>query len=119
VVPIKDDDGNVVSQRIDNLIHASASVEDAEREVKLWFKPRDMPPLMRIYPVEVCDTHFYLQGDRLLSRYRPGCICLLAPGDTAWSSDLEALRLIAAGAPAATKLDTVAAKYLINDQRGE
>ena len=117
VVPIEDDDGNVVSHRIDNLIHASASVSEAEREIKLWLKPNEIPPGMRAYPIEVSDAFYYARDGKLSTRYEPGCICLLAPGNAAWSSDLETLRLIASGATAASSLEAVAAKYLINEHR--
>ncbi|GAJ02882.1 unnamed protein product, partial [marine sediment metagenome] len=46
VVPLKDDEGNVIGDRMDNLIHASATDEEAEREIKLWFRPNDIPPTM-------------------------------------------------------------------------
>jgi hypothetical protein len=115
VAPIKDDDGNVVGQRLDNLIHASASASDAEREIKLWFKPCDIPSGMRDYPIERSDAYYYLRDGTLLATYEPGCVCLLAPGDAAWSSDLETLRLISSGATAASPLGTVTAKYLINE----
>ena len=116
VVPIKDDKGNVIGSRIDNLVHASASDAEAEHEIKLWFKPNDMMPYMRAYPTESCDAHYYFQGGKLFTQFVPGSTCLLAPGDTAWKSDLEALRLISAGKPAASSLDCVAAKYLINEK---
>lgn len=117
VVPIRDADGKAVSERIDNLIHASASVSEAEREIKLWFKPNDIPPRKRAYPVEVSDAHYYLKDGELLATYEPGSTCLLAPGEPAWSSDLETLRLISSGATPASALGTVAAKYLINVQQ--
>jgi hypothetical protein len=41
----------------------------------------------------------------------------MAPGDVAWQSDLEALRSIMAGREASCSLNTVVAKYLINEQR--
>jgi hypothetical protein len=45
---------------------------------------------------------------------------LFAPGDTVWESDLDALQLIRQGLPAPCSLQTVAAKYLINeDDAGE
>ncbi len=115
VVPLCDESGNVVSRRIDNLIHASATVEEAEREIKLWFKPNDVPPPMRGYPVELSDAHFYLKDDVLLTDYESGSTCLLAPGDAAWSSDLQALRRICEGGTTRCPLRTVAAKYLINE----
>lgn len=41
LVPIYDAAGTVIGERMDNLIHASANAGDAEREIKLWFKPKD------------------------------------------------------------------------------
>ena len=114
VVPLRDQSGNVISQRIDKLIHASATVEEAEREVKLWFKPNDIPSPMRAYPVELSDAHFYLKDDMLFADYEPGSTCLLAPGDAAWSSDLETLRRVSEDDTAPCPLRTAVAKYLIN-----
>jgi len=114
LVPVKDAAGNVISHRMDNLIHASANAADAEREIKLWFRPGDIPPCMHAYPTEVCDTYYYYSDGKLYTHHEPGSICLLAPADEAWSSDLQALRMIDAGAPTACTLETVAAKYLIN-----
>jgi nucleoside-diphosphate kinase len=34
----------------ENVIHASATLEEAEREIKLWFEPEEI--VYRIYPVE-------------------------------------------------------------------
>ena len=117
VVPVKDASGAVVANRIDNLIHASASDEEAEREIKLWFRPSDIPPGMQSYPVAVSDAHYYFKDGRLLTTYEPGSTFLLAPGKTAWSSDLETLRLLSRGLPTPCSLEAVAAKYLINEQQ--
>lgn len=117
IVPIRDAAGNVIGERMDNLIHASANQADAEREIKLWFKPNDIPPLMQAYLTELNDSHHYFKDGQLLSNYDLGGVCLLAPGDVAWASDLEALRLLRAGLPTPCTLGTVAAKYLINEQR--
>ena len=114
VVPIRDEAGHVISERLDNLIHASATHEDAEREIKLWFKPCDIPPLMRIYPTDVCEEHFYLREDDLCDTYEPGSYCLFAPGDVVWRSDLEILRMHSQNVSAAPALNVVTAKYLIN-----
>ena len=116
VVPVKDAAGNVVGSRMDNLVHASSSDADAGREIRLWFKPNDLMPYMRAYPTETCDTHYYFLNGKLFTTYEPGSTCLCAPGDTAWASDLEALRLLFKGAPAACALDAVVAKYLINEK---
>ena len=115
IVPLKDEAGNVVAQRIENLIHASANPDEAEREVKLWFKPNGIPPSMRSYPTDICDAHYYFRDGELLTTYEPGSTCLLAPGKAAWTSDLEALRLLSQGQEAPCNLETVAAKYLINE----
>jgi nucleoside-diphosphate kinase len=114
VVPIKDAQGRVISERMDNLIHASATPDEAEREIKLWFKPCDIPPLMRVYPTDICEEHYYLRHDKLYDSYEPGSICLFAPGDVVWRSDLEILRLWTQNAPDAPNLGLVTAKYLIN-----
>jgi len=116
IVPLKDAAGNVVGERMDNLIHASATNEDAEREIKLWFRPNDIPPAMRAYPVEASDAHYYFRDGELLTTHEPGSMFLLAPGKVAWSSDLQTLRLLSRGLPAPCPLETVAAKYLINEQ---
>ncbi len=117
LVPLKDDKGNVVGERMDNLIHASANAADAEREIKLWFKPGDIPPLMHAYDTEVSDDHYCFKERKLYTKHETGSICLLAPGDIAWKSDLETLRRISKGIPADNSLEYVAAKYLINDNR--
>lgn len=114
VVPVKNDKGEVIGERVDNLIHASANTADAEREIKLWFKPTDIPPHMRDYETEICDTHYYYQDGGLSTTYSPGGIGFLSPGDLAWKSDLESLRSHLAGAKAACSVNAVAAKYLIN-----
>ncbi len=110
IVPVKDGSGKVIGERMDNLIHASANAADAEREIKLWFQPMDIPPSMRAYPVDTSDAHYYFKDGELSTAYAPGFTCLVAPGDLVWKSDLETLRGKAEGA----SLNAVAAKYLIN-----
>ena len=107
VVPILDAQGKKIDDRMDNLIHASANHEDAEREIKLWFLPHDIPPLMRAYPTEVCQTHYYFKDDRLFNSYEPESVFLLAPGDVVWKSDLEILRRHADGKPSGGELNKV------------
>jgi nucleoside-diphosphate kinase len=114
VVPVKDASGALIGDRMDNLIHASAAPDEAEREIKLWFEPRDIAPYMRAYPTTTCDAYFYYRDGALLLEHAPGSICLLAPGQKVWVSDLAALRALTQGQPASTPLDSVAAKYLIN-----
>lgn len=116
VVPVEDASGKVVGKRLDNLIHASATDAEAEREIKLWFRPADVMPFMRIYPTDHCGENYYLDGGKLTTSRTPGSACVVAAGDVAWKSDLEALRLLLAGKPAAQTLDAVVAKYLINKE---
>jgi len=115
LVPVKDDDGNVLDYRMDNLIHASANPEDAEREIKLWFLPHDIPPMMRAYPTEICPKHYYYKGGELFENYEPASTFLLAPGDVAWKTDLEILEDCENNKPSSKgSLNSVIAKYLIN-----
>ncbi len=114
LVPIKDAKGNAVDNRMDNLIHASATADEAEREIKLWFLPHDIPPLMRAYPTEICRTHYYYKDGRLYDTYEPESIFLLAPGDVAWKTDLDILQGCAQKKKTKASLNSVIAKYLIN-----
>ncbi len=119
IVPLKDADGKVIGQRMDNLIHASATHEDAEREIKLWFKPNDIPPLMQAYPNEQSRNFYYFKENKLYNKHEPDCICILAPEDVAWKSDLETLRQLSKGIQTPTSLESVVAKYLINEKQAE
>ncbi len=114
IVPIMDAEGNKIDDRMDNLIHASANQEDAEREIKLWFIPHDIPPLMRAYDTEICQTHYYYKDDRIYNTYEPDSVIILAPGDVAWKSDLDILKAQTPGEPSQGDLAKVVAKYLIN-----
>jgi len=117
VVPLKGAGGEVIGERMDNIIHASASVSEAEREIKLWFKPNDIPPLMHAFPTKVSDTYYYIKEGNLHTTHEQDSICFLAPGDVAWESDLEALSLLSRGLAAPCTFAAVVAKYLINEKR--
>jgi nucleoside-diphosphate kinase len=114
IVPLKDADGKIIGDRMDNLIHASATDSEAEREIKLWFKPVDIPHSMRAYPTVINEEHYYFKSNKLFMTHEPGSVCLLAPGDIVWQTDMETIRAIYQGLQAAFTLETVAAKYLIN-----
>jgi nucleoside-diphosphate kinase len=113
---LKDAQGKVLGVRMDNLIHASANPGDAEREIKLWFRPGDVPPAMHPYPTATSSEHFYFEEGKLFADYAPGRICVVAPGDLTWKTDLDALQLILKGAKSPLALEAVVAKYLINEQ---
>ncbi len=114
VVPVFDADGKIIDNRMDNLVHASASSEDAEREIKLWFVPHDIPPLMRAYPTEICQTHYYYKDAEVFETYEPDSSLILAPGDVAWETDLKILQQCIKNEPANGTLNSVVVKYLIN-----
>ena len=116
VVPLMDANGKTIGERMDNLIHASATREEAEHEIKLWFKPADIPPFMRAFAVQQnAEEHFYYKDGKLFTTHEPGSTCVLAPGDVIWESDLKALQLIYQGQPALDSLHAVIAKYLTNE----
>lgn len=108
--------GEPCVDRIDNLVHASANAAEAEREIKLWFRPKDLMPSLQLFETEVCEWHYYYRDGELSTQHQRGDTCLLAPGDLAWRSDMEALRTIADRRPQTISLRTIAAKYLINAQ---
>jgi nucleoside-diphosphate kinase len=114
VVPIVNEEGKIVGDRMDNLIHASASIDEAEREIKLWFKPDDIPPGMRAFATVDTKDHFYYKDGKVLKEYEAGSLCVLAPGDVVWESDLNVLQAFHRGAPAPVPLQSVVAKYLLN-----
>jgi nucleoside-diphosphate kinase len=117
IAPVLDAAGNKIGERMDNLIHASANSGDAEREVKLWFKPNDIPPGMHAYAVAESEEHYYFKDNKLLIEHEAETVCILAPGDIAWKSDLEALKQLAQGKKASCSLESVIAKYMINEKR--
>lgn len=114
VVPIKDAAGKVLGERLDNLIHASATPPEAEREIKLWFRPVDIPPRMRLYPTEINQKHYYLKDNTFFTTHEPQSTCVLAPGEIVWKSDLDVLQALVQGAAPSYSGQAVAAKYLIN-----
>jgi len=116
VQELKDASGKVIGDRFDNLIHASDSPASAEREVKIWFCPGDIPPAMRTFSTGECDEQYYFKDGELLTSHVPGSAHILAPGDIAWQTDLEALKAIRRNLPAEQSLASVVAKYLINEK---
>jgi nucleoside-diphosphate kinase len=114
LAPLKNADGAVIGERMDNLIHASANAADAEREIKLWFRPNDIPPAMHAYPTRESSEHFYYKEGRLMTSHETGSDLIVAPGDIVWETDLAALEAHLKGDKAAMTVEAVAAKYLIN-----
>lgn len=113
---LKDGSGKVIGDRFDNLIHASDSPASAEREVKIWFKPGDIPPAMRTFPTGRCEEQYYYKDGELLTAHAPESSPILAPGDIAWQTDLETLKAIRDKGSPEQSLASVVAKYLINEK---
>lgn len=116
VIPLYDDKGKFIGDRSDNLIHASANPQDADREIKLWFLPTDVPPTVRSFPTETSKEYFYYKNDTLSSAYTPGSYCFIAPGDLVWKSDMKVLRQLIKGKKQDYSTNAVLAKYLINKE---
>jgi hypothetical protein len=70
---------------------------------------------MHAFPAEVSGEHYYYKDGRLSTVHQAGSVCLVAPGEAAWKSDLRALELLSAGKSSSCPLEAVAAKYLINE----
>ena len=117
IVSIKNEQGEEIGRRMDNLIHASALEHEAEREIKLWFRPNDIPPYMHAYPTKLSDAYYFYNGTTLHMNQEPGSICFLSPGDVVWKSDMETIQLLRQGVSAKNSLESIIAKYLINDER--
>ncbi|MBN2373650.1 nucleoside-diphosphate kinase [bacterium] len=79
---------------IDNAVHASEDIKEAEREIKLWFEPGDFPAQHRLFPYVESDEHFYFLNDlsaangfKIVSSYQKGEKCIIAPGCLVWKTD--------------------------------
>lgn len=114
VVPVKSAEGAVIDQRIDNLIHASATDCEAEREIKLWFKPNEIPAALISFQTQIAERFFYLKDGKLITEYASGCTSIIAKGDIVWKSDLDILDQLIVGQTTSGTLELVVAKYLLN-----
>lgn len=114
VIPLYDEKGKFIGERSDNLIHASANPQDAEREIKLWFLPTDIPPTVRSFPTEASKGYYYCKNNTISSKYTTGSFCFIAPGDIVWKSDMKVLRQLKEGKKLDYSVNAVIAKYLIN-----
>lgn len=114
VVPVKNAEGTVIDQRIDNLIHASATDCEAEREIKLWFKPNEFPVALLSFQTQIAERSYYLKGGELSTEYKSGSIPIITAGDIVWKSDLDILDQLISGQTASGTLESVVAKYLLN-----
>jgi len=116
VIPLYDEKGKFIGDRSDNLIHASANPQDAEREIKLWFLPTDIPPIVRSFPTETSKDYFYYKNGIISASYESGSFCFIGPGDIVWKSDMKVIQQILKGKKQHYSTNTVIAKYLINKE---
>jgi nucleoside-diphosphate kinase len=114
VIPLYNEKGKFIGDRSDNLIHASANPADADREIKLWFLPTDIPPLVRSFPTEISEEYFYYDDNKVSSTHKSGSFCFISPGDIVWKSDMKVLRQLKKGKKQDYSINAVIAKYLIN-----
>lgn len=67
---------------LENIVHASANPEDAQREIELWFTPHEIPEPMRIFPVVQAKNFFFVSPDfKVYTDPKPNTKCLVSPGD--------------------------------------
>ena len=84
---------------IDNAVHASEDVVEAEREIKLWFEPGDFPAQHRFFEYIESEYHFYCLKKQngaeyeLLGEQEQGSKGIIAPGTLMWKTDYENLLL--------------------------
>ena len=114
VIPLYDEKGKFIGERSDNLIHASANPQDAEREIKLWFLPTDIPPTMRSFLTETSKDYFYYENNAISSTYTPESFCFISPGNVVWKSDLKVLRQIKNGRKQDYSANAITAQNLFN-----
>jgi nucleoside-diphosphate kinase len=76
----------------ENLVHASATPEDARREIQLWFEPREIPEPMRIFPVVRSKEYFFLTPDvKVTTEQTRDARCVVSPDEAVWEDDYAAL----------------------------
>jgi nucleoside-diphosphate kinase len=115
VVEVCDKEGNKSYDRFDNLVHGSSDRNAAESEIKLWFKPEEIPLGMRFYETIKNESQiFYDKESRLFDSYEDGRRCIFAPGDLAWKSDLIKLKEIRSGERDHEEIGSIVLKYLMN-----
>ncbi|MGA1824827.1 MAG: nucleoside-diphosphate kinase [bacterium] len=103
---------------IENAVHASQDVKEAEREIKLWFKPSDLPKQYRIFDyVEGEEFFYYINNEnkqpQIIGEYYKGARCIVAPGDYVWKTDYDNLKCYKNKDSNVTlSLNSIIAKYI-------
>ena len=98
----------------ENLVHASATPEDARREIQLWFEPREIPEPMWVYPVVRSKEFFFLAPDfKVSSTQTNDSRCVVSPGEAVWEDDYNALAGWASGGGDEHAVKRAVAKYTL------
>ncbi|MFC1672167.1 nucleoside-diphosphate kinase, partial [Planctomycetota bacterium] len=104
-------DGNIL---FENLVHASATADDARREIQLWFEPREIPEPMRIFPVVVSEEFFFLTPDfNISTKHAADFRCVVCPGDHVWKDDYKDLAASVSGGGDQRAVRRAVAKYTL------
>ena len=98
----------------ENLVHASATPEEARVEIELWFEPREIPEPLRIFPVAESEQYFFVSKDMEVTT-EPGGNgrCIASPGDPGWEDDYKTLTDAASGKLDKNSLRRAVAKYML------
>ncbi len=98
----------------ENLVHASATPEEAKREIQLWFSPEEFPPSLRILPTVESDRFFFLSPSGSLSESpEEGSLCIAAPGNILWEDDYNTLVAVLKGEAPPEEQNKAIAKYTL------
>ncbi len=111
---VYESEGGAADTLFENLVHASASREDARSEIELWFQPREIPKPMRIFPEVESEHYFFVSDDlKIFTEPKPKTKCIVSPGDPVWKTDYEALTGGAENKPDERAIRRAVAKYII------
>ncbi len=111
---IYDLEGGPIRTLFENLVHASATMEEARGEIQLWFEPREIPEPLRIFPVVESKQYFFVSKDMEVTTDPEGkARCIASPGDAVWQDDYTALTDAASGKPDLNAVTRAAAKYML------
>lgn len=99
---------------LENLVHASATTEEAQAEIELWFAPVEIPKPLRIFPEVESEHYFYISKDMEVTS-EPGekARCLASPGDSVWENDYKVLSAAVSGNPDKNAVRRAVAKYML------
>lgn len=107
-------DGDAENTLFENLVHSSATREDARSEIELWFQPWEISKPMRLFPTVESEDYFFLSENlEIFTEPTPGTKCIVSPGDPVWEGDYEALKSGTGNRPDQRAIRRAAAKYII------